>query len=261
MNNNLKYKLFNYKEPPSKDVWERISESLSNTVNFPGKLYNYTCTPPALLWDKIARDLDEIVSPLKPVHVLRKKKLSYGLIIAAAILIFLVVGASILLQKQNLDTTASVIRKPTISTPKQQITSLTVNGETKNNNPVKSHITYPTNKKPIVHTAINKIKRVIQLDNVEENELPAEQPNITTNVAANIPHADLSLADKFMVYTSAEGNHLKVPKKLFSLVHCDTEDYSCKQNLQNLQQKVSSASFSADFGGFIDMLKQLQENH
>jgi len=64
--------------------------------------------------------------------------------------------------------------------------------------------------------------------------------------------------DDFMVYSDADGNVMKLPKKLFILVCCKDGDGSCNVRLQRLRQTLSANIAPVDFVGMIDMLRQLQ---
>jgi hypothetical protein len=64
--------------------------------------------------------------------------------------------------------------------------------------------------------------------------------------------------DSYMVYSDGDGNAMKLPKKLFSLVHCQDGDYTCKERIKQLQQKMASGATTTDFAGIIEILRQLQ---
>lgn len=67
-----------------------------------------------------------------------------------------------------------------------------------------------------------------------------------------------SSLNDFMIYSDEDGNAMKLPKKLFSLVNCPNGDDSCKERILNMQQKLSSASIASGFTGILEMLRQLQ---
>ena len=69
---------------------------------------------------------------------------------------------------------------------------------------------------------------------------------------------NFSSLNDHMVYSDGDGNAMKLPKKLFSLVNCPDGDGSCKERIHQLQQKLSSTAMTADFTGILDMLRQLQ---
>jgi hypothetical protein len=261
MSNLLKDKLFNYKEFPPANVWKQISASLDSEIHFPGKLYNFIATPPHHLWSAIEGYLDDRAKLLAPVPIYRQysKILRYSAV--AAILIAIVFSATELISRRS-------VHAPTAFSSQPRVQKTLTGNIQKSNTPVLAY--HPRKEAALARTSEKKHsfksflfpeRKTEEIAPVEDTYLAIETPTITPVSTAVDNHPDLSLADRFMVYTDEDGNHMKLPKKLFSVIHCNTDDFSCKQNLQNLQQKISSASISADFGGFLDMLKQLQENH
>jgi hypothetical protein len=53
---------------------------------------------------------------------------------------------------------------------------------------------------------------------------------------------------------------MKLPKKLFDFITCVKEDITCKQEMQQLQQRFASSVLTTDFTGVIEILKTLKEN-
>jgi hypothetical protein len=83
--------------------------------------------------------------------------------------------------------------------------------------------------------------------------VPQENNNINT-----------ALADRYMIATTATGNAVRLPKKVYSAYACPDESLAssyvdCKEKLSLLQSKMS-ASLTTDFAQFLDLLKNLQEN-
>ena len=54
---------------------------------------------------------------------------------------------------------------------------------------------------------------------------------------------------------------VKVTKKVLPLINCPEGDASCMERIKALQEKISSASMNADFSGFIEILRHVQENY
>ena len=67
-------------------------------------------------------------------------------------------------------------------------------------------------------------------------------------------------ADKYMIYSDGNGNAIRLPKKIFSAFACPTDNFDCKQRLQELREKFAASATTADFNGLLEILKSLQEN-
>jgi hypothetical protein len=67
-------------------------------------------------------------------------------------------------------------------------------------------------------------------------------------------------SDKYMMYSDDDGNVVRLPKKIFDVFACPTEDISCKLRLKQLKEKFAQSATTADFTGLLQILKSLQEN-
>jgi hypothetical protein len=74
-------------------------------------------------------------------------------------------------------------------------------------------------------------------------------------------------AARYVTVAHVDGTKVRLSKKVFPEINCaqntSAENWSkCKENIQALQAKMAtSVNGSADFGGLLDMLKDLEENH
>lgn len=249
MNDHLKNKLFYYEENPPAHVWGEIHDTLENN-QLGKKLYKYEATPSSFIWEKIRKQIDEEnkvqTLPTKNIRYLRYAGV-------AALFILLIYSVSIFVNKKSIQKDKMVTEN---TDNKKQ-------GDTINlTTPFSSEET-PKKIEDAISDPVARNKFAI---NRKIHRLPSEI--VTTSIASQtiatvkekIRHLDLANADRYMVYSDQAGNNKKLPRKLFDIVNCEEMDMVCKENLQKLQEKISTASLSLDFMGFVQMLKHVQEN-
>ena len=255
MNSDIQNRLLKFEEEPSPKVWNKIIDALDAEEQFPKRLYQFEEQPKPHVWQKITSALTEEQSAR--VLPLRSNKLwKYA---AAAVIIILAGLSSVLLINKKTATETSAI----INQSKQQknIVSSPQHDEVAIQQPYVTNITVAENKISFHKNFIATKENIgaiptknISIDNLTPECLIAE-------VKDRIKHLDLNTADHFMVYCcDKNGNPVRVPKKVYDAMACAEVDASCKQNIQCLQEKVSAASFSTDFMGVLQIIKQVQEN-
>ena len=253
MNSNLQKKLFRFEETPPEAAWEKIAEELNNESSFSNRLSSYEETPPSTVWTVVNASLDEEKTKVVPFFSQYKRPLRY---VAAASVIAALLAVLTLNNHQvqvNVPETANRITPapPSKLYPHQK----PLPPQTSNEN--EASIAANAFRSPRGERESGK--RLIALVR-PQNILPtfSLQKKFIPKQVEQQPLVDQASAENFMVYSDGEGNVMRLPKKLFSLVCCKDGDGSCKVRLQRLRQTLSANVAPIDFGGMIDMLRQLQ---
>ena len=262
MDSILQNKLYHFEANPPEEVWDKIADSLDTEENtFPQRLINYEVLPPAKSWTVIEASLDQVTTPVKVIPLTRyKKPLRY---IAAASIIAAILAITRLSSRQDIDGTTQATTE--IIAPLNQSSLLPV---PKKQVLVEEDI--PAPPAPVTTIASTKrpgkaarkafaAKRVLEFIQLQ---------NAITNVSFSgqfIPKTvnkeelfDFTLLDDYMVYSDGNGNAMKLPKKLFSLVNCKDGDGSCKERIYQLRQKLSVNTVPTDFASLLEIVRQMQ---
>lgn len=257
MSNRIKNKLYNYEETPPLQVWDKVAASLTELdETFENKLFHFQQQPPQNTWDKIAEKLDdELPTKTKVVPLHRFPKL-FKYAIAAAVILFMALGASYFTTTKT--TAVSAIKPLAIHTPRkvtipqQPVYNTSVTATTL----AVSNTTQKTKKKnTFLHLASVKFASAVHL--------PLK--SLQTNALAIVPKEKQLIntgdADRYMIALANNGNAVRLPKKVYPSFACaDASDNMCKQKLASLQQQMAS-SLTTEFTGIIDLLQNLQDNH
>ncbi|HVK96317.1 MAG TPA: hypothetical protein VM368_00800 [Flavisolibacter sp.] len=260
MSSDLKDKLFNYEATPPDRVWAEIDASFNNQ-RLSQKLSNFEEVPNNSVWARIKDVLDQQTAKVVPIN--RRIKFRYS--VAAALLI-LSIGVTTLLVNNSSEKVVQIsrVQRPNSSSAMQDPVSDPANGDVKRNDDPPQPVAYTSAR---INTSGAKKKT-----NSFSTSIPDYlQPQLLTlsigapkklliDIKEKIQQFNFLPADRYMVYTDVEGNSTKVPKKLFDAVHCANHDVACKQHLEQLQAQAAKASLSVDFTGFLEMVKQVQEN-
>jgi len=256
MNSDLQNKLYHFEADPPPEVWNRIDDALDAEQSFPQRLFQYEEDPAPQVWDAIAATLDEPSPAIKVVPITRYKKPVRYVAVAASI-----IAAVLLITRFSDNKTGAGAAIGGIET------AATTNQAS----------ILPTEKSPVVVEPNNQQETII--NSSKENEHPtAAQPKRTlasirpqlSLAAFRISQSflpgtankealfDFSALDSYMVYSDDDGNAMKLPKKLFSLVNCQDGDETCKERVHQLQQKLAANATTTDFAGILEILRQLQ---
>ena len=256
MNNDLQHKMYHFEADPPPEVWNRINDALDAEQSFPQRLFQYEERPPSRSWEAIEAALEEEIPSFKVVPITRYKKPIRYIAAAASIMavVLLVsrftdnknnVGAPIGGTQTTVTTNQSSIlptEKPPVVIEENREEDLAVNSSTEDKNPRQ----FQQRKMP----ASIRTQASLAAFAFSENFLPGK--------ADKEVMFDFSALDSYMVYSDGEGNAMKLPKKLFSLVNCQDGDETCKERVQQLQQKLASSAVTTDFAGILEILRQLQ---
>ena len=265
MSNDLQQKLSRFEADPPKEVWNKIAEALDAGEEsvFPQRLLNYEEQPPAHTWNKIETSLDEEEPAIKVVPITRfKKPLRY--IAAAASIVAIVLLANNLTNKR---TGAGAVIGGT-GTENVTVTKPVQSSVLPLDEPSVVNTPLPAEKEPVGFINSNREEATASLGTPRRAVTFIRPQNIFRTIAFSqgfVPqHAgnshplDLSMADDYMVYSDEDGFALRVPKKFFDLVYCKDGDDLCKERIRQLQKKMASTATTTDFGGVLEILRQLQ---
>lgn len=260
MSSDLQNKLFHFEADPPKEVWDKIADTLDvgTQETFPQRLFNYEEQPPADIWNKIETSL-EGEPAIKVIPITRyKKPLRY---VAAAASIIAVVLLTTNLLNKNTGSGAVIGGTETVTTTNQSSVLPFNHSDTENN-----IVSVPKTSTASVPNGTTSSNEEVT---IRKRILASIRPqNISTLISFRkgfIPAKankeaifDFSEMDNYMVYSDGKGNAMRVPKKLFSLLSCDDGDYSCNERIKQLQQKMAASATTTDFGGILEILRQLQ---
>lgn len=269
--------LKNFRQTPPPAAWEKIATALDEQ-SLQGKLQNFRAQPPEHNWQAIAAALDSGREE-KPAGVVRKMNRWWA---AAAVLLLVAVSAYLLQNREpSTDLTKTetqpvpVQTAPPESNDPQQQKDLSQNDQgtasamtQATGEPAQSFdysqtaATRPVRSvragSPQTAAYASAVSRRPSLSPIENEE---DFTAAVTAVDKKIARLDYSDAAEYMVYSAEDGSYTRVAKKIFPLLQCATWSSACKEQLQQLQSRISSASLSTGFAGFLDILNQLQENH
>jgi hypothetical protein len=250
MSNPLQNKLLHYEVPPPPGVWNNIATALDEefSLTVSERLYQFEAVPPAGTWKSIEETLNtptQQTGKVVPFYTRYRRPLKYSG--AVAIFAFLAVLTSLLISK-----------KTESELPAQNVERIVTKDSSKLPAPAENQ-TANTEKSSEEHTIASETvsrrreKGSTSFASRGEEYLPhrAERNEVVSSSLS---------PDKYMIYSDAEGNAIKLPKKIFSAFACPLEDVVCKQRLQDLREKFAASAMTADFNGVLQILKSLQEN-
>ena len=225
MTNQLQNILSAYEEAPPERNWKMIAEKLDEDGIFDSdRLYHYEQQPDNAVWDKIQSHLKNSGEESAIVKQLNPRRdfLKYG--IAAAILILLSVAAVNYFNAPSKEILANNKEvKPAVDSP--------ISEETGNNN-----------------------------EGITKTDDPENTTNTSTKNSKN--------ANRYVTVANVDGKKVRLSKKAYTVFNCAENDLAvnnsnCKESIQNVRKKMAASmlSSSGDFGGLMDLIKNLEENN
>jgi hypothetical protein len=255
MSRNLQKKLSQFEAAPPQDAWAKIADALDNDLTYSQRLYRYETEPPVEAWAAIESSLGEKTASaiVVPFTVRYKTPLRY---IAAASII----AATLVFVNLSFHHTAagSLASKSELSHPIQHAIQRESNDtQFTETDPQETASAQRAAEQDRVN--LTSAKRTLAYIR-PQSILPtfSLRKAFIPKQAKEKVLFDKASVDNFMVFSDGDGNVMKLPKKLFSLVCCKDGDGSCQVRLQRLRQTLSANMASADFAGMLDMLRQLQ---
>ena len=228
MNNPFQNKLLNYEDDPPPGVWNKIELSFNDTsILHSQNLYGFEAAPPAFVWEKINEQLNKSSkeqAKLVPFFTRYRKPLKYS--VAMAFFIFAAIIVSLFISKKTIS---------------ESPVNNAANRSTKHTNT----------------TDEIKKKRIRAIYNSEFNST-SKTESISAETNEIVVHSLTS--GKYIIVNDAEGNAIRLSKKIYRSFACPANHFNCKERLKQLKEKFASAAFTSDFMGILKILKTLQEN-
>lgn len=252
---NLQKKLFEFEASPPAGAWDKITTALNEDAsNLSKRLYNFEAPPPAAVWAAVETAMERAIPPAKRVPLFVQYRTPLRYIAAASVVAVLLFSATLWLRQPDdslvtrtdgsLPAASGAPANPGITTDDTDAAEPTV---------VAINSAALT---PVTATVIKRSFAAIRPQNILSS-LSFSRRFIPRR-ASEDASLNLSGPDNFMVYCDNEGNAMKLPKKLFSLVNCEEGDETCKERIQQLRQKLAANTAPGDFVGMLDLVRQLQ---
>lgn len=249
----FKDKLYHYETPPPAQAWDNIAAALDQgnlTDKFPSTLREMEVAPPSAAWDRINATLNSETAKPAPAKIRRMPLIRYA---AAAAVIGAIAFAIIRLSGSSTDieTLASGNNNSNDTVAKNESTSneiasapaATDNDETENETPVTSD----QEKKLLARLERPTHSRKTSVPNISSN-------NVSNSLYTYEDHVP-SIADRYIMLMTPDGNFIRMSKKWSNMVCCvsgEEQDADCKDQLKKWQEKLAQSSISSD--NVLDML-------
>ncbi|GAB4092407.1 hypothetical protein [Flaviaesturariibacter terrae] len=266
-------RLKRFEATPPPQVWNRVEESLEqDPASVAERLQAYTAPPPAGLWDRIEQQLDAAVPAEEsaPVVVMpRRRSTFYTYMAAAAVLIAVLVGTALLLNRKpnevpvavRTETPAAPVTEPTpaplhsaeASAPGNDMASVPVTAPDEAAAARRGQVTATRSANP---TGRSGFAAPV---GVNRNVYASAHPGAGQAAAAT---ASLD-EDRYLVRSYNNGSTVRFSKKVSAVVDCAEHATGftqslCKVSIGAVQEKLAS-SVTTDFGGLIERLQDLEK--
>jgi hypothetical protein len=261
----LKNKLNNYEVTPPAAAWDKIAAALDESeigAAFPSRLYDMELSPPLAAWDNIHSSLSPAEAPVVPM----KKKAPFFIRYAAAAAIIAIAAFVIIKWTGNTSGTEQVaetqhtdIKDTGISSQSNRPAADQVSPSIPEQVPAiaipeKNESLIAFNKQPAKINNTQGSRRAIAEANYDYVETYADQ--YTNPIYAYQDHVP-SLADRYIMLMTPEGNLIRMSKKWENLVCCvsgEEQDADCKSKLKQWQEKMAASPAATSPGNFLDIL-------
>ena len=235
MSSQQPHKLLQFEAKPPAEMWAAIEAELDQRATLPTleKLAIFEATPPFQVWEQIERSFDTIPETEKVVTFKKYGWMRY----AAAAVILMALAYTVItygLQREDKNLATQQHNNSIETSPSDKTT---VNTNKGNKDQGASHPTSP-------------------LSNTQSTRETEDTKKKTTTPSK-----------RYMTLAMDNGETVRLSKKVLPVFECADNATAnirkrCKENIENLQQKMASslASPTTDFAGLIDMIKTLEEN-
>lgn len=253
MSEELQHKLFHFEAKPPAHLWNKIAESMNVEMNqeFPERLFHFQMAPPEHVWTKIETELDKISTPVIEIKK-HSKILQYGS--AAAILFGAALLINLLLNKKSSgEINGSIITtNQSFSSPGEPAIN-----QTENIAPSNLLANTQTKKTNSLYTRRNGSKQPVVTLKARESTSLAKRAGVI--VPKDFPILQTKMADRYIVFSKATGEAVRLSKKIFSLFACSDNIEDCRQNIESAQQQMASPAMmaSTDFNAVLDLLQNM----
>lgn len=241
----LSDKIQQHEVTPPANAWSKIAAALdehAQTQELASKLYNTTVTPPAGAWSAIQSSLQEEID--EKVVPMRRKAPAF-LKYAAAILVLATVGFGIIrfTSGNNINTTADAppFADKDSATPAPEKTSKELAATAPQED------SFSNESAPTLLASIDKPAKHVLRNALKVDYADPEEEDYTSS----------SLADRYIMMMTPDGNFIRVSKKLSELVCCVTGEENneqCNNQIKKWQAKIASAPIAPSPDNFMDIL-------
>lgn len=260
MKESFQNKLRDFAPEPPKGAWEGIASRLDDSPLFADRLAAFEAAPPASVWSKIEKQLDQKErAPLIRIVPFRRY--------AAAAILLVMAGFAYLSFFQN--KTAQVITTTQATTP---FVSTQTNPPASKQTPDDINSTPVAKSRGVQQNDVAGSAQTIlsRLANEPETSIPTpafsyadegmEQKPFMPSYAVARQRVKISpAAERYMVYSDAQGNAMRVPRHMFDYVACITNELDCKKRIEALRTRAASLTLNTDFTGVLELLSQLED--
>ncbi|MCG2614983.1 hypothetical protein LZZ85_11850 [Terrimonas sp. NA20] len=291
---NLRDKLENYEVTPPANAWDKITTALDEahqTDQFPARLHAMEVEPPATAWNKILSALDETDQvdpfatrlysmevdppasawskiaasfeqgqPAEAIIVSQPSRFKQYLRYAAAAIVIGAVAFGILRwtgSSSDDPTGPSIAAKP--ATP--AVTAPVQTAGTSVPSAVPTGAVDEQVKTVSTGKLIARLDRPYKANRRANAEIGSAVYNAAANTSRslytygdNVP----SMADRYIMLMTPDGNFIRMSKKWGNLVCCvsgEDPDADCKDQLKKWQEKMATSALTTSAGNFIDILQ------
>lgn len=249
-------KLFNYEAQPSLNLWDKIACSLDSDSehSLAEKMSQYEAIPPGTTWNNIMAELnrDNKSVPFGRKYVVLKY------VSAAAFLIGCVVLMVLFSSRKQDDNEVSITnQKGNLLKSSDRKNALVSTNNNERNNLEDETITGSIISS--LHARKSSSARLYSLP--PRHHSASIRNKLSTKSLTKKPLVSSELLDRYIVFSKATGEAVKLSKKLFGLFACSEKDISCKQNIASVQQKMASSTMmaSADFTAVLEALQTMNK--
>ncbi len=235
--NQLTHKLYHFEEAPPEKNWGAIADALNHQLAPVAQtLSHFQQAPAPFIWDKIETQLQQENTTVPVVSFTQKHKKLFKYISAAAVLLLVASVITVFLIKSSSEDKLAI-------QPQMQ-------------NALSEPQNTPNNVAPDSGNTNDEAESDPDLLTIEK-EKPVEQT----------AEQNKGKQARYITVAVESGKKVRLSKKAYTVFNCaENADLQkserCKENIEAMQQKMAASlhSPSGDFGGFIDMLKSLEEN-
>jgi hypothetical protein len=221
MANQIQNKLLNFEAQPPAGLWEKIAAELDEaTPPFVQRLQQYEVKPDDKNWEPIAIALDKETLAEKGFFQKHRRLFVYSSAAAAILLIAFLV--TLFVPNKTVSNEVAVNNKPAVTKNNSQ----SINTQT--------NITITSKEEP---TSNKKETAVIAVAKIDDS--------------------------RYVTVTKDDGKTVRLSKKILDVYKCATNEINerCKERIESLQEKAAASLISptADFAGFVELVKNLKE--
>lgn len=268
MNSGVQHKLLTYEIHPHPGVWSIISAELDDSEIdrvFPDTLYAAEVIPPVTIWNKIQVNLAADKEKTKPIFNRYSAILRYA---AAAILIGIFAwGAVRLLNKKSGEkeiavnkSAEPVPKKNNISildtTPEQITSNAPFSASVSNTEESRNDAALEASKRTFARLDLSTGNKRLKNIAVAYSFAFSKEKESYSKAFSSPGEYLTDHADRYIKVLNAEGNNIRISKKLGYLLCCvsgDEETTDCKNQMSRWREKIACSTIGHSTGSILDV--------